>query len=71
MFSYYSNRPEEIVEVSGEQIVVVVRSEARGRASGAEVAGQIAHLWTLRDRRAIRFEAFRSREAALAAAAAS
>jgi ketosteroid isomerase-like protein len=70
MFSYYSNRPEEIVEVSGEQIVVVVRSEARGRASGAEVAGQIAHLWTLRDRRAIRFEAFRSREAALAAAAA-
>jgi ketosteroid isomerase-like protein len=67
MFSDYRNRPEEIVEVTDEKIVVVVRSEARGRVSGAAVGGRIAHLWTLRDGKAIRFEAFPSCEAALAA----
>jgi ketosteroid isomerase-like protein len=68
MFDRYRNVPEEIVEVSDAKIVVVVRSEARGRVSGAEVGGRVVHLWTLRDGKVIRMELFRTRDAALAAA---
>jgi ketosteroid isomerase-like protein len=69
MFAAYRNEPEEIVEVSERSIVVVVRSLARGRISGAAVEGRLAHLWTIRDGRVIRFQAFSTREAALDAAA--
>jgi ketosteroid isomerase-like protein len=68
MFDAYRNEPEEVIEASDESIVVVVRSAARGRASGAEVEGRLAHLWTIRDGKVVRFEAFRSREDALRAA---
>jgi uncharacterized protein len=68
MFSGYRNEPEEIVEVSEDEIVVVVRSGARGRISGIEVEGRLAHLWTIRDGRATRFKSFPTREAALRAA---
>ena len=68
MFDEYRNRPEEIVEVAHDKIVVVVRAEARGRASGIELEGRIAHLLTIRGGKAVRFEAFRSREAAIDAA---
>jgi uncharacterized protein len=69
MFAGYRNEPEEIVEASEESIVVVIRSAARGRVSGAEVEGRLAHLWTLRDGKVIRFQAYPTREAALDAAA--
>ena len=65
MFDQYRNLPEEIVEASQDQIVVVVRSEARGRLSGAEVGGRVAHLWTLRDGKVVRLELFRSKDEAL------
>ena len=68
MFSYHRNQPLEVLELSPEKIVVVVRSAARGRISGVEVEGTVVHVWTLRDRKAIRFEVFPSREAAIAAA---
>jgi ketosteroid isomerase-like protein len=68
MFDQYRNLPEEIVAVSEEKVVVVVRSEARGRLSGAEVGGRVAHLWTLRDGKVVRLQLFRSREAAIDAA---
>jgi ketosteroid isomerase-like protein len=66
----YRNIPEEIVEVSTDKIVVIVRSEGRGRISGAEVGGRIAHLLTIRDGKAVGFEVFPTREAAFRAAAA-
>lgn len=69
MFTGYRNEPEEIIEVSERSIVVVVRSLARGRISGAEVEGRLAHLWTVRDNQVIRLQAFPTREAALDAAA--
>jgi uncharacterized protein len=70
MFEAYRNHPEEVVELSEEHILVVVRSEARGRISGAEVEGRLVHLWTWRDGKAIRFEAFRTEEEARRAAGA-
>ena len=70
MFDSYRNEPEEIIEVAEDKVVVLVRSEARGRMSGVEVGGRLAHLWTLRDGKAIRCESFGSREAALSAASA-
>jgi uncharacterized protein len=69
MFAAYRNLPEEVVEASEDAIVVVVRSEARGRTSGAEVSGRVVHLWTLRDRKIVRLQVFSSRDAALSAAA--
>jgi uncharacterized protein len=68
MFADYRNLPEEIVEAAEDAIVVVVRSEARGRVSGAEVSGQVVHLWRLRDGKVVRLQVFDSREAALRAA---
>jgi uncharacterized protein len=68
MFDAYRNEPEEIIEANDESIVVVIRSVARGRTSGAQVEGRLAHLWTLRDGKVIRFQPFRSREDALRAA---
>jgi ketosteroid isomerase-like protein len=68
MFTDYRNEPLEIIEASDESIVVVIRSAARGRLSGAEVEGRLAHLWTIRDDKVIRFQAFRTREDALLAA---
>jgi ketosteroid isomerase-like protein len=68
MFTAYRNEPEEVIEATDEAIVVVIRSAARGRASGAEVEGRLAHLWTIRDGKVVRFQPFASREDALRAA---
>jgi uncharacterized protein len=70
MFDQYRSRPEEILEPSEDKIVVVVRSAARGRLSGAEVEGRVVHVWTIRDRKVVRMQVFNSREEALRAAAA-
>ena len=39
--------PEEFIE-AGDQVVVSLRQWVRGKGSGAEVEGNIAHVWTLR-----------------------
>ncbi len=70
MFAAYRNHPEDVFELSEEHILVVVRSQARGRISGAEVEGRLVHLWTWRDGKAIRFEAFRTEDEARRAAGA-
>jgi uncharacterized protein len=59
--------PEDFV-ASGEFVVVLCRYSGRGKGSGVEVDVEGAHLWTMRDGRAVRLEIFSSRERALAAA---
>ena len=39
--------PEEFIDV-GDQIVVSLHQWVRGKGSGAEFGGHIAHVWTLR-----------------------
>jgi ketosteroid isomerase-like protein len=51
-------------------LVAVVRQSGRGRASGLDIAIEIAHVWTVEDGRAVRFESYRSADAARAAIAA-
>jgi ketosteroid isomerase-like protein len=53
---------------AGELVVVLTRYTGRGKESGASVDTEGAHLWTLRDGKAIRLEVFSSRAKALNAA---
>jgi ketosteroid isomerase-like protein len=58
---------EEFV-TNGEFVVVLARYIGRGKESGVTVDTEGAHLWRMRDGRAIRLEVFSSRSRALAAA---
>ena len=42
--------PQEFID-AGDQIVVSLHQRVRGKGSGAEVVGRIAHVWTMRGRR--------------------
>ena len=53
---------------AGDQVVVFVRISGTGKQSGAAVAISTAHLFSLRDGRATRFEIFLDRHEALRAA---
>jgi ketosteroid isomerase-like protein len=58
---------EELID-AGEHVIAVVTRHARGRASGAEVEGRFALVWTLREGRVIRVVWYLTREDALKAA---
>jgi ketosteroid isomerase-like protein len=53
---------------NGDKVVAFVRVRRRIRGSDAEIESLIGHLWTLRDGKAIRGQAFAKREEALEAA---
>jgi hypothetical protein len=62
---------EELID-AGEHVVSVVRSRARGRASGAEVQSRAQYgVWTLRRGKVIRVAWFTTRPEALEAAGVS
>jgi ketosteroid isomerase-like protein len=63
----YTIAAEELIE-AGDSVIGVARMRGEGRESGlvANVEEQF-QVWTFRGRRAIRFEAFRDRAAALEA----
>jgi uncharacterized protein len=53
---------------AGDELVVFLRLSGRGRESGAEVDARMAHIWTIREGRAIRLRQYLNRAAALEAA---
>jgi uncharacterized protein len=59
--------PEQLIP-SGDQVVALVRVRRRPRGTTAEINLAIAHLWTIRDGKAARCQAFAERERALEAA---
>ena len=61
--------PEEFVG-AGDHVVVVFRFQGRGRGSGIPVDERLAHVWTIRDGKAIRMTVHSGREEALRAAGA-
>lgn len=65
-FGEISLEPEEFVPV-GEHIVVSLRQVMRGRISGAEITGVIAHVWTMREGRPVKLRVFRDKFRALEA----
>jgi ketosteroid isomerase-like protein len=58
---------EEFV-ASGDFVVALCRYTGRGKESQVTVDTQGAHVWTMRDGKAVRLEVFSSRAKALAAA---
>jgi ketosteroid isomerase-like protein len=65
----YRMTPEEFIDAGGDQVLVFSREGGRGRGSGAEVQTHpTAHLWTLRDGKAVRLRSFWERSDALEAA---
>jgi ketosteroid isomerase-like protein len=48
----------EEIRAAGDQVAAVVLVSGTGRLSGAPFEHQISQLFTLRDRRVVRFEAF-------------
>ena len=63
-FDDFRIEPREVIELE-PFLLAVVRQSGRGRASGAPIEIEIAHLWTIEDGRAIRLESHRTRQAAL------
>lgn len=51
---------------SGQFVVVLCRYRGRGKVGGVAVDTRGAHLWTMRDGKAVRLEIFSSRRRALA-----
>ena len=63
----YEVIPEEFID-AGNRVVVVYRALGRGQDSGVEVAMRRAHVWTIRDGKAVRWEIFAHPAEALKAA---
>lgn len=61
---------EELIDAD-DKVIAVVRFRATGRASQAQVEMRWAHVWTIRDRKALRIQAFSERTGALEAAGVS
>jgi uncharacterized protein len=66
VFDQMNFEPEEFIDV-GEQILVVLRQRVRGRGSGVEVEGPVAHLWTMRDGTPVNLKIFGDKKKALEA----
>lgn len=59
--------PIEFID-AGAQLAAVCATKGRGRESGAEVEGRVAHVWSFRGGRATRCLSFQTRDQALEAA---
>jgi ketosteroid isomerase-like protein len=59
---------ERVEEAGGDRVLSFVRFIATGRASGAQVNAEIAHIYDLRDLKVIRVRTFFDRDAARRAA---
>ena len=60
---------QHIEEVHTEEdcVLLFIRLTASGRGSGIDVQSRYAHLWIMRDDRAVRVDAYYDRDSALAA----
>jgi ketosteroid isomerase-like protein len=68
-FEDYRMGPEEFIDAGDDRVLVFSREGGRGKGSGAEVQTHpTAHLWTIRDGKAIRMESYWERAEALEAA---
>jgi ketosteroid isomerase-like protein len=65
-FEEVVTEPQEFFE-RGDRILVLVLVRSRPRGSSAVVENRIAHLWTMRDGKAVRFQIFPERARALEA----
>ena len=59
--------PVEISALDADRVIAVVRTSGRAKASGIEIDQQLTHVWTLRDGKAVRFDAYSTKREALEA----
>ena len=59
---------EEAIDVGDGRLLALVRIRGRGKGSGVGVDTRLAHLWTVRDGKAVRMQAFTDRDEARRAA---
>jgi ketosteroid isomerase-like protein len=64
-FEEFRVEPEQVVE-RGDEVIAVVRQSGRGRAGGVEIDARLAHVWTIKDGRAVSWEALADPDEALA-----
>jgi ketosteroid isomerase-like protein len=60
---------QQIEEVHGQEdcVLLFIRLTASGRGSGIDVESRYAHMWSMREGRGVRVDAYYDRESALAA----
>lgn len=58
-FQPFGVRPERFIDV-GDQVVVAVEAFGTGTTSGVELNERWAHVWTLRDGKAVRMRLYRN-----------
>jgi uncharacterized protein len=63
-FDGFTVEPEQVLE-RDDKLIAVVHQSGRGRASGVQVDARLAHVWTVKDGRAIRWEAIANVDDAL------
>jgi hypothetical protein len=63
-FERFRVEPEQVV-ARDDKLIAIVHQSGRGRASGVRVEGRLAHVWTVKDGRAVRFESVSDPDAAL------
>lgn len=68
VFGSFRNEPERIIDVPPDRVVAFVRICGTGKESGIPVEARIAHLFTLRDGKALRVRSYEDRDEALRAA---
>jgi uncharacterized protein len=59
--------PEEFID-AGDRVIVVFRFRGKGRESGVPIDERLAHVWTIRDGKAVRLHVHSGRDDALHAA---
>ena len=70
-WEYVRMEPEDIVDVGGDHVVVLLRMHMRGKGSGVDVEARTNNVWTLRDGKAVRMAVYNNRAEALEAAGVS
>jgi ketosteroid isomerase-like protein len=58
---------ERFIEVSADTTIVLIRFTARGKASGVQVAQQLASVWTIRNHKVVAVETYPTLDEASAA----
>lgn len=64
-FEEFGLEPTDMIGVGSSHVVVVLKMSGRGRGSGVPVEETIAHLWTLRDGKAVEMQVYSDPDDAL------
>jgi ketosteroid isomerase-like protein len=67
-FSDLRIEAERIIDLSGDRVLVLTRHTARGKQSGVPIEHEAGDLFTLRDGKIVRYDAYWNRADALEAA---